>query len=125
MVKKVLLSCGLALAAFAVASAVPGDSIKVVKGQISDYYIPVSTNYDYSGRILDQQGNEEFPFSYTEEIGKKGRNGFLKMMKKHKNEILNSTEYLSFKEQFNIFKTYQMYFANLERVVNYIINRRH
>ena len=57
MVKKVLLSCGLALAAFAVASAVPGDSIKVVKGQISDYYIPVSTNYDYSGRILDQQGN--------------------------------------------------------------------
>ena len=69
--------------------------------------------------------DEEFPFSYTEEIGKKGRNGFLKMMKKHKNEILNSTEYLSFKEQFNIFKTYQMYFANLERVVNYIINRRH
>ena len=32
------------------------DSVKVVKGQVSDYYIPVVTNYDVTGVVTDQQG---------------------------------------------------------------------
>ena len=32
------------------------DSIKVVKGQVSDYYIPVVTNFDVTGIVSDEQG---------------------------------------------------------------------
>lgn len=32
------------------------DSVKVVKGQVSDYYIPVVTNYDVTGVVTDEQG---------------------------------------------------------------------
>ena len=32
------------------------DSIKVVKGQVSDYYIPVVTNYDVTGTVTDEMG---------------------------------------------------------------------
>ncbi|MDD7461942.1 MAG: family 43 glycosylhydrolase [Prevotellaceae bacterium] len=32
------------------------DSVKVVKGQISDYYIPVHTTYDVTGVVTDEQG---------------------------------------------------------------------
>lgn len=32
------------------------DSIKVVKGQVSDYYIPVVTNYDVTGSVTDEMG---------------------------------------------------------------------
>ncbi len=33
------------------------DSVKVVKGQVSDYYIPVVTNYDVTGVVTDLSGN--------------------------------------------------------------------
>lgn len=33
-----------------------GDSVRVVKGQVSDYYIPVNTNYEVSGTVTDAQG---------------------------------------------------------------------
>lgn len=32
------------------------DSVKVVKGQVSDYYIPVVTSYDVTGVVTDEQG---------------------------------------------------------------------
>ena len=32
------------------------DSVKVVKGQVSDYYIPVVTEYDVTGTVTDEQG---------------------------------------------------------------------
>lgn len=32
------------------------DTVKVVKGQISDYYIPVHTTYEISGTVTDEQG---------------------------------------------------------------------
>ncbi len=32
------------------------DSIKVVKGQVSDYYIPVVTNYNVTGMVTDELG---------------------------------------------------------------------
>ena len=48
------------LAAIAICSALvanaSSDSIKVVKGQVSDYYIPVVTNYEVTGVVTDMQG---------------------------------------------------------------------
>ena len=32
------------------------DSVKVVKGQVSDYFIPVVTQYEVSGTVTDQTG---------------------------------------------------------------------
>lgn len=47
---------GLSLTAFAV-SAVPKDSIRVVKGQISDYYITVTNDRIVEGVVKDTDGN--------------------------------------------------------------------
>lgn len=66
--------------------------------------------------------DEEFPYSYTEEIGARGRKGFLKNVKKHKNEILNSQSYLKYKTELSVFDSYKKYFVNFERVVNSFIN---
>ena len=48
------------LAAIAICAALTAnastDSIKVVKGQVSDYYIPVVTQYDVTGIVTDEQG---------------------------------------------------------------------
>ena len=41
----------------ALATNASTDSVKVVKGQVSDYYIPVVTNYDVTGVVTDQQGH--------------------------------------------------------------------
>lgn len=41
MIRKILISCGIAFAALT-AKATTDDSIKVVKGQVSDYYITVT-----------------------------------------------------------------------------------
>ena len=38
--------------------------------------------------------DEEFPYSYTDDIGKQGAKGFLKYVKKYKNEILAAESYL-------------------------------
>lgn len=65
--------------------------------------------------------DEEFPYSYTEEIGAKGRKGFLKYVKKYKNEILNSKSYMDYKTELKVFHSYQNYFGNFERVVNSFI----
>lgn len=40
----------------ALAASASTDSVKVVKGQVSDYYIPVVTNYDVTGTVTDHQG---------------------------------------------------------------------
>ena len=56
MMNKFLFCCGIALAGLS-ASAAPGDSIKVVKGQISDYYIPVVETRTIKGVITDESGN--------------------------------------------------------------------
>lgn len=45
----------IALCSVLTASA-SNDSVKVVKGQVSDYYIPVVTNYDVTGTVTDGQG---------------------------------------------------------------------
>lgn len=52
MVKRFLISCGIAFAALA-AKATPDDSIKVVKGQVSDYYITVTQDRIVKGHVLD------------------------------------------------------------------------
>lgn len=51
--RAVLLSSAIVLgtSAFAVQ-----DSVKVVKGQVSDYYIPVVTQYDIEGTVCDETG---------------------------------------------------------------------
>lgn len=65
--------------------------------------------------------DEEFPYSNTDDIGKKCAKGFLKYVKKYKNEILVAESYLKFKEHTQIFPTYKKYFENYERVVNSFI----
>lgn len=69
--------------------------------------------------------NEEFPYSYTPEIGDKGRKGFLKLVKKYKRDILSSEDYLAYKESMSVFPSYQTYFDNFERVINSFINKHH
>ena len=44
------------MAAPSIAANAQGDSIKVVKGQVSDYYIPVHKEYHISGTVTDEQG---------------------------------------------------------------------
>lgn len=56
MVKNFVICCGIALAGLS-ASAAPGDSIKVVKGQISDYYITVAQTRVVEGIVTDEDGN--------------------------------------------------------------------
>lgn len=54
---KLVLTFGIAFAAPSAANATPsGDSVRVVKGQVSDYYIPVNVTYDISGRVTDSSG---------------------------------------------------------------------
>ena len=43
-------------ATMAVGANLSGDSIKVVKGQVSDYYIPVHKEYHISGTVTDEIG---------------------------------------------------------------------
>ena len=40
----------------ALAASASNDSVKVVKGQVSDYYIPVVTDYQVTGVVTDLQG---------------------------------------------------------------------
>ncbi len=56
MVKRLLITSGLAFAFLTANASAPDDSIKVVKGQVSDYYIPVVTQYDITGTVTDEQG---------------------------------------------------------------------
>lgn len=56
MVKKFLISCGIAFAALVAANAAPGDSVKVVKGQVSDYFITVTQTRTVEGRVTDENG---------------------------------------------------------------------
>lgn len=67
--------------------------------------------------------DEEFPYSYTTEIGARGKKGFLKLVNKYKNEILSDSSYVSYKEFLKDSFTYRKYFENFERVVNFFINR--
>lgn len=53
----ILLIIGLTLAALEAASASTADSVRVVKGQVSDYYIPVVTLRDVKGTVTDRDGN--------------------------------------------------------------------
>ena len=48
LISNIIISCGIALAGFS-ASAAPGDSVKVVKGQISDYFITVTKTRTIEG----------------------------------------------------------------------------
>lgn len=57
IVKKILLSSGIAFSALVGNALPPDDSIKVVKGQVSDYYIPVVNQYEIIGTVVDEQGN--------------------------------------------------------------------
>lgn len=61
--------------------------------------------------------DEEMPLAYTPEIGKRARKMFFKLIKKHKNEILDSESYIKMKESLNKFETYNKYFSHFERVV--------
>ena len=55
MVRNILLTLGLTFAAVLAASASPDDSIRVVKGQVSDYYITVTKDRIVKGHVLDEQ----------------------------------------------------------------------
>lgn len=55
IVKKILLSSGIAFSALAGNALPPEDSIKVVKGQVSDYYIPVVNQYEITGTVVDER----------------------------------------------------------------------
>ena len=51
--KRFLVIIAICHALSAIAST---DSVKVVKGQVSDYYIPVVSQYEVSGLVSDEQG---------------------------------------------------------------------
>lgn len=55
LISNILICCGIALAGLS-ASAAPGDSVKVVKGQISDYYIPIIQKRTIEGTVRDENG---------------------------------------------------------------------
>lgn len=52
-----MLCTSLALSVRAGNAGTPGDSVKVVKGQVSEYYIPVVNQYEITGTVTDEQGN--------------------------------------------------------------------
>ena len=45
------------VAVIALSAAASSDSVKVVKGQVSDYYIPVVQQYTVTGVVTDQEGH--------------------------------------------------------------------
>lgn len=51
-----LFSLPLALCLLGSLSAAAGDSLRVVKGQVSNYYIPVVNEYQLTGRVTDGSG---------------------------------------------------------------------
>ena len=51
--KRFLAAIAICTAFTAIAS---NDSVKVAKGQVSDYFIPVVTDYDVTGTVTDVQG---------------------------------------------------------------------
>ena len=56
IVKTIFLTTGLAFSALQAGNAsAPDDSIKVIKGQVSDYYIPVVKQYEITGTVVDEQ----------------------------------------------------------------------
>jgi len=61
--------------------------------------------------------DEELPLYYTPEIGRKARKMFFKLVKKHKNEILDSESYREMKNDLSVFESYQKYLTHFERVV--------
>ena len=59
MISKIsfLFSLGLSLMLPLQVFAAPADSIVVVKGQVSDYYIPVTQHHQILGKVVDENGN--------------------------------------------------------------------
>lgn len=55
LISNILISCGFALAGLS-ASAAPGDSVVVVKGQVSDYFITVTKTRIVEGIVRDENG---------------------------------------------------------------------
>ncbi len=51
-----LLCTALTLSAQAANTRAPGDSVRLVKGQVSEYYIPVVNQYEITGTVTDEQG---------------------------------------------------------------------
>ena len=56
MPRRLLIMLLTALPGILCPAAPVADSVRVVKGQVSDYYIPVSVDYEVSGRVTDRQG---------------------------------------------------------------------
>lgn len=55
--RRVAVCIGIAFTATVAVNATSlGDSIKVVKGQVSDYYIPVTKEYNITGTVTDEAG---------------------------------------------------------------------
>lgn len=54
MVRNIILSFAMALATLS-ANAAPEDSIRVVKGQVSDYYITVTKERIVKGHVVDNK----------------------------------------------------------------------
>lgn len=67
--------------------------------------------------------DEEYPYHYTKEIGERGRKGFLKFVKKHRDNILTDESYLEFKSLM-AHTIYDYYFENFECVVKSFIYRK-
>lgn len=58
--------------------------------------------------------DEEFPDYYTKEIGNKAEKELRKLLKKHKDRILETDSYLQYKIALSDFETYKNYFHNFE-----------
>lgn len=57
IIRKVLLAFGITFSALSGNASSPDDSIKVVKGQVSDYYISITKQYEIAGTVTDDRGN--------------------------------------------------------------------
>jgi len=61
--------------------------------------------------------DEEFPYYYSPEIGQKASKQFMKLLSKHKDDLLESESYIKLKESMSIFETYRKYFKHFEREI--------
>lgn len=61
--------------------------------------------------------DEDFPSAYTNEIGQKADEGFEKYIKEYKNDILNSSSYIQYKNSLKDIPAYQKYFKYFEREI--------
>lgn len=75
--------------------------------------------------LIDYVFNEEeIPYHYSFETGKKGKESFIRLVTEHCKTILTDQDYILFKEHYEThIPKYQNYFFNFENVVKYFIKK--